>query len=831
MAADKLNKRSKVSNGICHTSWEIQKVKKKYPHYDLNTKSRICLEWDDKTKSVVSKKEQISIAQRELTPFLPFVAHHQNAIGDVFAAPPELFELNNLTGLLSYEVWQTHLSVQEREFLTQFLPEGDEPHAVVHELLAGNNLCFGNPFQKWGASICSGDYHPDAILRQEQRNKASKVAYYSELQEYHTKMIGSLQSWKETWTRSMNPENIMQKTPRPKRDFRKSGSSHEIDVQNGPQHDFCVTSGSCSWNADDKSCNSDSPEAPDLSASNGETLVSASRTDLGNRSVARPRKGDKLRKLNVESVDGAKYMSYIKVSKEQHERVKSSMKQSNTSVQPRSLNLVLGNLDGFCVQPYELFEEEERQKLHDYWLHLAKKDLPAGFENWKSWRSAKWQLTMSLRKEMEDKWKSNDRPVLNLHNNQDDEFITDGQAEELEHSSEEQHDGEETNDAPLIALEENMEQNDISVFRSEEDINAENHDATNKSSQNYTENHDATNKSSPDYAENHDATNKSSQDSGQHQNFCPVPINTHSDAITESDAFPSSLVDYPESINHADASVGEQFPLPSAAAEIWPLAPLPNVYYHQPTSVSQDYPSVSQPSFLNRRSDSGDSFFNPYASQAQDRNELLLHSLYKDPGNSHYLGTSQFSRNLSLPLFSDPRLNIQQNIYTDGPGRFPIQREEPLLPLDQVQGWPGTGVVNLPMSAPSHHRSSQNWFSDDEVVRDGWSGGVVPNHDISSGGQVVDENLYSVLSECNGLRSGVHYGSTEIMQPGNYVEVGRESVLPSTANGVPPRAARGPGLNYMSGNEAQLGWMNLPGSLQDSGGKPFARLWNGRSLG
>ncbi|KAJ0692709.1 putative nuclear factor related to kappa-B-binding protein [Helianthus annuus] len=774
MAADKLNKSSKVSNGICHTSWEIQKVKKKkHRRYDLNTKSRICLEWDDKKERVVPKKEQISIAQRELTPFLPFVAHYQNVLGDVFAAPPELFELNNLTGLLSYEVWQTQLSVQEREFLTQFLPEGSEPHVVVHELLAGNNLYFGNPFKNWGASICSGDYHPDAILRQEQRNKANKVAYYSELQEYHTKMIGSLQLWKERWTICTNPDNFMQKVPRPKRDFHKSGPSHETGLQNGPQHDLCVTSGSCSWDADDKSCNNNSP---DLSATNGEALASVSRTDLEKR----PKKGDKLRKLNIECGDGAKYMSYIKVSKGQHERVKSSMKQSKSSIQPRSLNLVLGNLDGFCVQPYELFEEEERQKLHDHWLDLAKKDLPAGFENWKSWRSAKWQLTVSLRKEMEDKWKSksksNDESVLNLYDNQDDESIVDGQDEEIEQSSKEQHDGEETNDAILITLEENVEQNDISVFRSDADRKAE----------------------------NHDTTNKSSQDSGQHQNFSPIPINTNDDVITESDAFPCSLVDYPESINHADTSVGEQFPPLSAATEIWPLAPLPNVYYHQPTSVSQDYPSVSQSSFLNRRSDSGDSFFNPYASQ--DRNELLLHS--------HYSGTSQFSRNLSLPLPLDPRLNIQQNVYADGAGRFPIPREEHehLSPLDHVQGWPGTGIVNLPMSAPSHHRLSQNWFSDDEVARDGWSGGVVPNHDIGSGGQVVDESLYSVLSECNGLR---------YIQSENYAEAGRESVA--------SRVGRGSGFNYMSGNEGQLGWIGL----QESGGKqPFAaRLWNDRSLG
>ncbi|PWA74987.1 nuclear factor related to kappa-B-binding protein [Artemisia annua] len=96
----------------------------------LDEKSSISVEWDDKKKHVVPKKEQISIACRDLTPFLPNVPHRQNVPGDVFAAPSELFELNDLTGLLLYEVWQTQLSVQEREFLTQFLPEGADPHTA-----------------------------------------------------------------------------------------------------------------------------------------------------------------------------------------------------------------------------------------------------------------------------------------------------------------------------------------------------------------------------------------------------------------------------------------------------------------------------------------------------------------------------------------------------------------------------------------------------------------------------------------------------------------------------------------------------------------------------
>lgn len=44
------------------------------------------------------------------------------------------------------------------------------------------------------------------------------------------------------------------------------------------------------------------------------------------------------------------------------------MKHSGKSIQSRSLNRVLGNLDTLHVQPYEVFVEEERKKLHNHWL-------------------------------------------------------------------------------------------------------------------------------------------------------------------------------------------------------------------------------------------------------------------------------------------------------------------------------------------------------------------------------------------------------------------------------------------------------------------------------
>lgn len=63
------------------------------------------------------------------------------------------------------------------------------------------------------------------------------------------------------------------------------------------------------------------------------------------------------------------YMPLVlpQVSKKQLQLVK-SMKQSGKSIQIKSLNRVLGNLDSLHVESYEVFVEEEQKKLHKHWL-------------------------------------------------------------------------------------------------------------------------------------------------------------------------------------------------------------------------------------------------------------------------------------------------------------------------------------------------------------------------------------------------------------------------------------------------------------------------------
>ncbi|KAK4712750.1 hypothetical protein R3W88_007263 [Solanum pinnatisectum] len=354
MVADQWKKRLRAINNIdCPLDPHGLKKKKKQglARYNLKLRSNVSLVWDDKKRCVLAKKEQIGISQRELTPFLDSLSHHHSILADVFTLPHETFELNNLSEVLSHKVWQANLSEDERGFLTQFLPEGSGPDDIVYKLLGEENFHFGNQFLKWGQMVCSGSFHPDNVMRQEKLFKANKKAYYMELQIYHDNLIGKLQLWKESLESCKDSEEEMVE-----RILRKG-----------------LTEGTYG-------------SSPD-----------------GAKMAARSRKGEKLNKRNIQHSDGAKYMSYIKVSREHYQRVKNSMKHNSNSIQPRSLSNVLGDVENLHVRPFEFYEEEERQKLHDHWLQLANRDVPTGFAKWIKRRSQELQVRISLGQEMEQK--------------------------------------------------------------------------------------------------------------------------------------------------------------------------------------------------------------------------------------------------------------------------------------------------------------------------------------------------------------------------------------------------------------------------------------------
>ncbi|CAL0321592.1 unnamed protein product [Lupinus luteus] len=431
MAADQRRKRLNGATIIGYGHREQNRNKRKNlgsAQNDLSMKSHIAIEWDANQKRVVSKPEQIGISWRHMKPFVNFVSEDHNVLADVFTIPEEIFDLDNLTEVLSYEVWKTHLSENEKSLLMHFLPSAFEPHQSVEELLSGNKFHFGNPFLKWGASLCLGDLHPDVIIDREQHLKSEKRAYYSQLHNYHKGMIGFLTRLKKRWQSSKYPEKeIAHKMWRSRNDVEKIMPS-SVNGSRLYDHDgnLTLTSGSCSWDAEDRACSSDN-QISSLRKDDKlqrrvleKGLVKGKSTNLIYSSDdilnvgERPNKGDKLPKHNIHSSEGDKYMSCIKISKQQHELVK-NMKQLGKSIQSRSLNRVLGNLDNIHVQPYEVFVKEEQKKLHEHWLKLVNKDLPVAYANWTQRQIQRHEVRNSLVAEMKEK----SNPLLEEEDNVD----------------------------------------------------------------------------------------------------------------------------------------------------------------------------------------------------------------------------------------------------------------------------------------------------------------------------------------------------------------------------------------------------------------------------
>ncbi|KNA17348.1 hypothetical protein SOVF_080810 isoform B [Spinacia oleracea] len=444
MAADQRKRRLSSNTAAFGYGFQEQynKAKKRdlrSPKYDFNCNTHVSLKWDDNGKKVVAKEDQIGISWRHLAPFNPSAPCSNAKLADVVTVPKDVFELNDLADVLSYEVWQSVLTEKERNFLVQFLPPGPGADGVVQALFTGDNFCFGNPFLKWGSSLCSGDLHPDTILQHEKSFKTNKKAYYSEIQQYHDNMIRNLQNLKQRCASSKDPEaeiqQIMSRSRRHEKIILSDANGHKCHK---PGENVAAMSESLSSMADEKLYYSDNQKLSvirdaeiqkrirnqDLKDKHEKSMVPPN----GSKVSSKPKKAEKMQKPNITPNDGAKYMSYVKISKKQHELVK-SMKQSGSSIQSKALTRLLGGLDSSNVKPYEMFVEEEQKRIHQYWLNLGNKDLPTALQNWRKKQLEKQQIMDSLCQEIREKMgvQSKDDNLVNPYD-EDPTHDEDGEA-------------------------------------------------------------------------------------------------------------------------------------------------------------------------------------------------------------------------------------------------------------------------------------------------------------------------------------------------------------------------------------------------------------------
>ncbi|XP_042008169.1 uncharacterized protein LOC121756812 isoform X3 [Salvia splendens] len=886
MAADQRKKKrvNAASLSGC-TSREKYRVNRKKLHaqqHDLNMRPKISLEWDSRKKSVVSRKEQIGFSKRHLIPFIEPGPRGHNVLADVVPIPSEIFDLDNLSEVLSYEVWQSHLSDKERSFLLQFLPKEVDPDAIVRELLSGDNFHFGNPFMKWSASICLGELHPDNVLNEEQSLKASKKTYYSFLENYHTDMIENLQMWKDKWSGCKDPEvDIMQNIWSSRKHVEKTMPASDARFY-GAEENHAATPDSCSWPNSEMAYSSENQNQGTVQGESYrrrdflKKISDSSSSGLKVVGVAH-RKGEKIHQWNIQQNDGAKYMSYIKVSKEQHELVKSSIKYAGNNIQPMALNNVLGSLDALNVQPFARFEEEERKKLHEYWVKLVTRDIPVGFASWRKRRLQRRALTQTLGEEVGQKVELQENNLdyeKNVSSNGVME-LSDGEGEVL----------------PSDTVEDKKETRNDCIFEKrakdstemDEDEDEPNHVIVQDHSDSLNNSPRSTmiTSSSPGFLQDQHQQQISSLDSNPHANS--MEMESHGDSGSAKREDPQIVSGYSGIMNHAEVPLSQGASL-AVSNDIWPVSDVHTSYYHSTASnsgyastheLSIGHPQLMQhgqsvPMFnlptnrldkvarkdLLHRPTYDMSFFGPYANQ--DRSELL-HSLLKgqstlpyhqvqkhsgldfQPGSDLLMEMPHFSGHFREHVHPPPvppmdmrqkRLNdlyvhpnIQESIYSGN--RFTsVPRQEDLAV--NVHDWANVSSVRMPVA---HHLNSgelgRSWYAGDNGNRDGWHS-LEPVNGFNSGSS-SDQTLFSVLSECNELPRASYdaaavVSSERLVQPGSYNGIGGGGgILPSSSSSSNFLPLSANPLNYLSGHESwgsirmnNLDRMGLP-TQQNSG--------------
>ncbi|KAJ3676389.1 hypothetical protein LUZ60_003801 [Juncus effusus] len=115
--------------------------------------------------------------------------------------PDELYDLNDLSEILSVDTWNNCLSEEERFALSGFLPDLDrETFAnTLSDLFAGKNFHFASPMSELFTQLKGGLCDPSIVLYKRGLKFLQKRKYYHNLQNYHNSFVGNLVEIRETW--------------------------------------------------------------------------------------------------------------------------------------------------------------------------------------------------------------------------------------------------------------------------------------------------------------------------------------------------------------------------------------------------------------------------------------------------------------------------------------------------------------------------------------------------------------------------------------------------------------------------------------------------------
>lgn len=115
--------------------------------------------------------------------------------------PFELYDLPDLSTILSLDTWNNCLTDDERFRLTEYLPDLDQETfgRTLRELFSGSNFYFGSPLTKVFDRLKGGLCEPRVALYQQGLNFFQKCEHYHLLRNYQNSMVGSLIQIRNAW--------------------------------------------------------------------------------------------------------------------------------------------------------------------------------------------------------------------------------------------------------------------------------------------------------------------------------------------------------------------------------------------------------------------------------------------------------------------------------------------------------------------------------------------------------------------------------------------------------------------------------------------------------
>ncbi|ERM95649.1 hypothetical protein AMTRI_Chr08g207310 [Amborella trichopoda] len=118
-----------------------------------------------------------------------------------FAIPLSLYELPDLSSILSVDTWNNCLTEEERYNLSQYLPDMDQETFMrtLKELFCGANFHFGSPLTEFFNRLKGGLCEPRVALYRQGLNLFQKKKHYHMLKRYQDSMVGSLLQIREAW--------------------------------------------------------------------------------------------------------------------------------------------------------------------------------------------------------------------------------------------------------------------------------------------------------------------------------------------------------------------------------------------------------------------------------------------------------------------------------------------------------------------------------------------------------------------------------------------------------------------------------------------------------